>query len=232
MNFQKKCVFLSTVIAFSFITSCKNAADNKLSYSESETIKQIVKDKETSISWTKEIEGRRLTEQIVTAQNAVAEGTAVTPDLLKILPDASKATYPILEEFGSLDTTKLTESVREVITSFAKALSEDFYNAPQAYIASEYIFNYVFFRNDFMQGWQTAFNETFPAKDNEPLQKQKLFSDVMIGEPFMSQKMLQIPVRFYCKHGSVDVTLYLTNQADYKIYQITINRWEKYDRTK
>ena len=58
-------------------------------------------------------------------------------------------------------------------------------------------------------------------------QKEKLFSKWLIGEPFFSEKIIQIPVRLYCKYGTIDVTLYLNRQKSNAINLITIDRWKK-----
>ena len=54
-----------------------------------------------------------------------------------------------------------------------------------------------------------------------------LFSKWIIGEPFSSEEIIQIPVRLYCKYGTIDVTLYLNRQKSNAVNLITIDRWKK-----
>ena len=59
------------------------------------------------------------------------------------------------------------------------------------------------------------------------IQKEMLFSKWIIGEPFSSEEIIQIPVRLYCKYGTIDVTLYLNRQKSNAVNLITIDRWKK-----
>ena len=49
----------------------------------------------------------------------------------------------------------------------------------------------------------------------------------MIGQPFTGNDIMQIPVRFYCNYGTIDVTIYMNPNGNNEFYQITIDRWEK-----
>ena len=44
---------------------------------------------------------------------------------------------------------------------------------------------------------------------------------------FSSEEIIQIPVRLYCKYGTIDVTLYLNKQKSNAVSLITIDRWNK-----
>ena len=59
------------------------------------------------------------------------------------------------------------------------------------------------------------------------IQKEMLFSKWIIGEPFFSDEIIQIPLRLYCKYGTIDVTLYLNRQKSNAVNLITIDRWKK-----
>ena len=66
-----------------------------------------------------------------------------------------------------------------------------------------------------------------PEEKKTVIQKEKLFSKWIIGEPFFSEEIVQIPVRLYCKYGTIDVTLYLNRQNSNAVNLITIDRWKK-----
>lgn len=295
-------LFISSLCFF----SCKNSSDNKLAYTDVDTIKDIIKEKENNIAWTKEFEGTRLTDNIKTNKN-VSSSIAFTPNVLKIFSDYQDPVYPELLDFGKLDTSKLDDKSKTIINDFADKLSKNIYFGGESYFTTSFIFNYVFFTDEFVNNYKLNFNTEFPydkekinqysklvnekntlVKEKESLENEnnstdakiidednknitdfeietkeidsiileeqkkeklkkieeidkkiskidkklskyninKVFNKWIIGEPFYGEKILQIPLRFYCNEGTVDVTLYL-NKENNKIYQITIDRWVK-----
>lgn len=220
------------ILIFPLVLSCKNNPETKITYTDVDTVKETIKNRENEIAWSKELESTRLTEKI---DNGVkTKDIKVTPNLMKIKSGFQNPVYPEFEDFGKLDTRSLDNFTYNSINSLCKDLSENFYCNVSSYISSKYMFNYVFFRNDFIGGWENVFNEKFPYSKDEiennisTQEKEipKIFETWIIGEPFIGEKIVQIPVRFYCKHGTVDVTLYI-EKSQKLIYQITIDRWEK-----
>ena len=69
--------------------------------------------------------------------------------------------------------------------------------------------------------------QSIQSEEKKIIQKEKLFSKWIIGEPFSSEEIIQIPVRLYCKYGTIDVTLYLNKQKSNAVSLITIDRWNK-----
>lgn len=69
--------------------------------------------------------------------------------------------------------------------------------------------------------------QSIQSEEKKIIQKEKLFSKWIIGEPFSSEEIIQIPVRLYCKYGTIDVTLYLNKQKSNSVSLITIDRWNK-----
>lgn len=233
MKVNIKFIFFTSIFSL-FTFACKNNNEVKLTYTESDTIKEIVKEKESNISWTKEIEGNRLTESIMPEKNQISIGVVVNPDVLKIIPEFQEPVYPEYKNFGKLDTRLLKNIQKEKIEEFCNSVCKNPFDGPQNYIQSTYLFNYIFFKNDLILNWKTYFNEDFPLTEeyiNDCIAKEEdydyLFSGFESGEPFIGLEIIQIPVRFYCNRGIVDVTLYLTNSSNNEIYQITIDRWEK-----
>lgn len=304
MVFKKIIIF----IIFSLILiSCKNSQDNKLVYTDVETVKNNVKNHEENTVWTKEIEGTRLTETVNNNKN-ISNEVIVTPTILKIFSDYQQPIYPEFLDFGKLDTSKLDDKTKEKVNEFSEKISKNIYSGAESYFSTNYIFNYIFFSEEFVSNWKSNFDKEFPytkeeikeytklfsekesliaeknklenednnqisdksesiKNDNNLEQEQKneiinsdleeqknkekikrleeinkkvekldkklrkyniedLFKKWIIGEPFYGEKILQIPIRFYCNDGTVDVTLYL-NKENNLIYQITIDRWEK-----
>ena len=57
---------------------------------------------------------------------------------------------------------------------------------------------------------------------------EELFTKWILAEPIISETFMQIPVRIFCKHGSIDVIM-LVSIDNSKIYQIKISKWIKND---
>ena len=278
---------LSVLLPLMFIFSCNNSSESKLAYADIDTVKETVKQREVEIAWTKELEPGRLSENLDAGVIFADENMTADPDLVKIIKDYNNPVYPELLDFGVLDSTSLSYSARERINNFCSSLSLDIYSGPEMYFSNSYIFNYVFFKNDFIGGWLENFDEDYPlteklAKENrekrqknkqiEDRKKQKeqqekeraeriangeateedlilqknetkiedekeeipevfeevnIFDKWIIGQPFIGPEIVQVPVRFYCKQGTVDVTLYINQIKQNSIYQITIDRWIK-----
>lgn len=209
------------------LASCSNAGNTKLSYSDVDTIKEIIKDRESQVSWTRALEGSRLDEDISADKEIYDKNIKLNHTIAKLNRAKQNSVFPEFPDFGSLDTRLLSFQTKEAVQKFCKSLSSDFYNQ-QTSFDSSYIFNLVFFRNDFIEGWNKNFSEDFPAKktkDETEEKKEELFTYWLLGEPFIGEEITQVPVRFYCKQGIVDVTLYLNRNN--LINQILIDRWEK-----
>jgi len=221
---MKKCLFLISFIFLFFTLSCNNEAEQKLTFLEEDTIKKSVKTKESNITWSKEIEGERLSQDLSPVNSKVSSEVEYNMDVMKVLPDFQKPQYPEFENFGKLDISELNYSAKEKIVQFCTDFSKGSNSSVQSYFNNQYIFNYVFFMDEIKKDWITEFGEEYPEKMEE---EQVLFDKWILGQPFMGEEIIQIPVRFYCKQGTLDITLYLNSKKQYSIYQITINRWEK-----
>lgn len=239
---MRKVLFFLTFSFISLCIGCSNSQNVKLSYTDSETVKDYVKNREVDVTWTKEIEGTRLTENISMFEqfNNIEN---INPDCFKILPEYKNPVFPSIENFGSLNITNLPENLKKNLNDFCKAISENIYSGPEKFIENKYIFNYVFFKNEIIDGWNIFFEEEFPVKpeDFEEKQAEKseeevkkelpppVFSKWYLGEPFIGEELIEIPVRFFSKKGNIDVTIFMNTTNENSIYQIVINRWETTD---
>lgn len=264
---KKKISFL----IFSFISlllcfiSCKVVSKTELSYTNVETIKNEIAEIDKTLSWNKEIEPQRLDADADWFSDTVSSQIERNVELLKII-NTNAAAYPEFEDFGSLNDSLVNSNLYQTIDKILVSVSNNIYNGPETFFDSNYLYNYVFFREDLKEGWKKYFQKEFPhivdykeqgdsQKDNTEIknnnsdkntgegesekqteqqaenkvvnQKEKLFSKWLIGEPFFSEEIIQIPVRLYCKYGTIDVTLYLNRQKSNVINLITIDRWKK-----
>ena len=255
--------FVSLLFCF---TSCKVASKTELSYTNVETIKNEIAEIDKTLSWNKEIEPQRLVSNADWFNESITFQIEKNVELLKII-NSNSSVYPEFEDFGSLNDSLVNADLYKKIEQIFVSVSNNIYNGPETYFDSNYLYNYVFFREDLKEGWKKNFHKDFPHivdyKDSEDskkentgkatqsseennsvenkseeqtkqpeekktvIQKEKLFSKWIIGEPFFSEEIVQIPVRLYCKYGTIDVTLYLNRQNSNAVNLITIDRWKK-----
>lgn len=223
---NKKFVLKSSVISLLALTgavfiSCKNTTENKLIYSENDTIKELVKNREQSITWTFEMEPDRLTKKITRSVWDIGPDVPFTPDYLKLSKNLQRPVFPSLDDFGILKTDNITYNVKDKIEDFCKKLSEYQDSEIVAFFSSKYVFNYVFFLQDFEKGWKKNFGVAIPDDEDQIIKKW------LVAEPFTGTNIMQIPVRFFCNYGTIDVTIYMNPNGNNEFYQITIDRWVK-----
>ena len=223
-----KFLIFSLFIFSTALISCKNTSETKLVYTESDTIKKSVKEKEKDITWTQEIEPKRLTEKITRSSMKLGSDVAYTKDLFKISNTNKAPVYPELSDFGSLDTRNLKSSVKDKLNNFCKSLSTENHSGADSYFSRKYIFNYVFFVNELESEWKNNFGKEYPREmKEEKTEESGIFTKWTFGEPFIGSEIMQIRVRFYATYGIIDITVYLNSSGNNEIYQITIDRWKK-----
>ena len=241
------------LISANFFSCKNNTTETKLVYTENNTIKQAVKNKEQEITWTIEIAPERLQQDFSRASANISPEILFNVDLIKVRSNDKAPVFPELDDFGSLDLSKLKPEAKERIIKVCEALSKSLYSGADLYFSRKYIFNYVFFRNDLIFGWKDNFGVTFPEEYKKEIKKaaaisedsdeesdknkskkeekseeiKPLFYKWIIGEPFIGSELMQIPVRFYTDCGIIDMTMFLSSGGNYEFYQITIDRWKK-----
>ncbi len=219
-------IFIISILILSLcLFSCSNVQESKIVYSENDTLKQSVKDREQTITWTQEIEGELLTETITKDSMKIGSDVTYGRELYKISKTIQNPVYPSFYDFGSLDTRSLKASVKEKLDKFCEAFSsEDHKNADYSF-SRKFLFNYVFLLKDFEDGWKKNFSKELP-------EGKAFFTKWIFGQPFNGPDIIQIPVRFYADCGTIDMTVFLDSGRNNEIYQISIDRWKKYDGTR
>ena len=134
-NLRKSIYILSSgIILFSTI-ACKNTSETKLVFSDNDTIKQSVKDREQGITWTQELEKDRLSQTIT--RNSIELGLEVpyTKEVFKINKSNQSPVYPEYSDFGSLDTRNIRPSIKEKMNNFCSSLSSENHNGADAFFS-------------------------------------------------------------------------------------------------
>ncbi len=238
MFLKKK--FIAHILIFSSLLfpaaliSCKNTSETKLAYTENNTIKNSIKEKEQNITWTQELEEERLTERITRSSMTLGPDVPYSKELFKINRKNQNAVYPELADFGSLDTRNIKKSVKEKINAFCTSLANPEHSGADSYFSRKYLFNYVFFIKDLEEGWKTRLGKEYPREnvsegktDDKEKEAEAIFSKWTFGQAFVGAEIMQIPVRFYASCGIIDVTIFLNSSGNNEIYQISIDRWKK-----
>lgn len=128
--------------------------------------------------------------------------------------------YPVLEDFGSLDTTGISKELKTFLDSFSETVMK--WKLDQKMMNSASVFSLILFKNDVESNWKDKMKTEFFVSDEVPL-----FASKIYGEPTFIGEEIIVPVRFECKSGSLDARLHVDFASEFKIGQIVILRWGK-----
>lgn len=181
-------------------------------------MRETIQNKESSINWTKPLEENRLSESLEKNDN-VTSSVKLTPEIMMVLKSDFPPVYPYLEDFESLDTTDLLPIWRDIVRKLFEVLNTDIKTFPENMIDKKYMFNYVFFVHDLQEQWKENFNEEFKTE--------KAFSRYIIGKPFISDDIVQLPVKLFTEKGSLNIMVIVKNDGRFLVNQIEIKRWDK-----
>lgn len=214
--FSKTVIFLTFLFALISV-SCSNTPNAKLLFSEDDTLRTVIVNKENTINWSKPLEDGRLQKRIDIMDNIVTS-IKLNPDVMNAFTNTCDPVYPYIENFATLNLNNLSQSNRYVIQKLFEIMNTNLYEADTELINPKYLFNYVFFISDIESVYKQAFGAEYP--------KSNAFSSYLIGEPFVTQQISQVPVRLYCEKGSIDICVIIYVIGKNLINQIEIIGWE------
>lgn len=239
---SKKSIFffefsiLFTVIVLG-ITGC--SSKDKKSDSDSDlTLRAQSEKRFKEIEWTDPIEQDRLTQNISTTQT-IADTIKLTPVIFLCSNYAKtiEPVYPNLDGFGNLDISDLPDEIKLSVTSFSENLCTG--SANDELMMAGSVYELALFESDLKNEWKNVFLEEFPSppeeksageESSESGEEEKpkyVFDSYIIGNGFEQNSLYELPVRFKCTRGFVDVMLYYYRErVDWKINQIKILRME------
>lgn len=213
--------YLLIITCIIFLFSCKNNSEISSVYSTENTIKKNIIDKQNSISWTKELEESRLKTPINNECEKISSTIDYNSEVIKIISENQRKIYPRIESFGNLDVSTLNIAIKQKIYNFCEVFSKGKLTSISDFFINQYMFNCIFFIEEFNIIWQEQFSKNI----NEENDNKSFFTKWILGEPFIGDEIIQIPIRFYCNTQTLDVTLYLSVTNQYLFYQITLDRW-------
>lgn len=239
---SKKSIFffefsiLFTVIVLG-ITGC-SSKDKKSDSDSNLTLRAQSEKRFKEIEWTDPIEKDRLTQNISTTQT-IADTIKLTPVIFLCSNYAKtiEPVYPNLDGFGNLDISDLPDEIKLSVTSFSENLCTG--SANDELMMAGSVYELALFESDLKNEWKNVFLEEFPSppeeksadeKSSESAEEEKpkyVFDSYIIGNGFEQNSLYELPVRFKCTRGFVDVMLYYYRErVDWKINQIKILRME------
>lgn len=212
MNFKFFLVTVFAVFILIYVTSCSNRND-VIAIEDDVTLRVTSENRSNETVWMEELEGKRLIERVPRLEK-ISTSVTINPQSVSVA-SVSKALYPFVHDFGSLDTSSISYSVRLVADGFCSSFVSD---APienyENLMQEDMIFSLVFFLKDISE--ITGISEKSDAKNN-------FFSSYMMGAPFRNEGTYEIPVRFFCSKGTIDCAIFISSAADEpKISQLKI----------
>ena len=122
VGLQLKFSLLAILFVLAF-ASCSNIQQMKRAEDEEQTLRELTAEMAKKVPWTGTLEGDRLTSEIGTKEG-IARGVTLSPLSVIVGGDESDIlpVYPFLKDFGSLDTTLLSEDVEQTLDGFCNAL--------------------------------------------------------------------------------------------------------------
>ncbi|MBQ5998757.1 MAG: hypothetical protein IJL70_04725 [Treponema sp.] len=214
-----KYFFCALIFLSSVFISCSAGQGNEKIFSDTNTIKELTETREKELLWTRELESVRLL--LDTKKNPVVQDNiALEPVVMIGAQSGKEPVYPMLDDFGSLDTSLISKEMKVFLDATCNAISK--WQPSEISVDSNSVYSVVLFKYDIENQWKNNFSVSFPVIED----KLKLFSGWIYGNPFVGDDYIQIPVRFFSKYGSVDILLIFTTSV-YKITGIQIQKWER-----
>lgn len=230
-----------------FLLSCSNSAQEHAPEEELPTLRYAAKSLYDSTIWTEELEHNRLTSDI-SAVPRVSSRINLSPlVMLAANPSDSEKVFPSLASFGSLDTSLISKNLREVLSSFAEAISK---NKPaDSFMVSDCIYSLALFYIDFNRIFAQCF-ELDKSQESEPEKSESeeapaeagkegesptevkaeetvYFTSFVIGQPFLDGVCYEVPLKFFGEKATLTLSVFCAeNSGSWKIDQVQIADWE------
>ena len=234
---KKSLFFVISIFSLCSFISCSHNQSTDIIYLNEDTLQSITEIKENELQWTRELESVRLLRDI-SKNEAVSSSVKLTSPVISIAyPEYfGSPVYPFLPGFGSLNTSLINSELKKNLDDFCSSISA--WTFSEKALDSSSLFFLALFKFDIENGWKDFFDSDFPsqkkqteispAEEGEEVKEEKnsVFDRYIYGEPFFDEESVQIPVRFFCNKGSVDVLLYCSKDT-FKFNQIIIKKWNK-----
>lgn len=192
------CIFLAGV--WGFFNSCSQPVGT-MEFT-AETLRTNARSMEKNTKWAQDLDSSMITNAYTDA-DGISKSIYITPEIIYASksPEYSTPVYPYLSGFTYLDTSALTENQKSTLDSFCNAIITK--SNADSYMAPSSLYTLVLFRYDIST------------------RKDLVLSEYVLGQPFVTDELIQCPVRFLDNKGRpLDVSIYLNPSSVDKITQI------------
>lgn len=245
VRFFKKLNFFSFFALFfvcAFFFSCSNASQVEDIFDETDTLRYTAEKLYSATSWTESVETDRLTANISSVKG-ISNKLSLNPLTVSAAASSSEnLIFPSYGSFGSLDTSLIPKSLKEMLISFCESISKN--RDCDSYFKKENLYTLALFYVDFNRIFKNLLDlepkqeqkspensSDSSEKSEESLPEQKnevvFFSKYMIGEPFLDGIYYEVPVRLSNEKSWISLSLFcFEDSGQWKIDQIQISDWE------
>lgn len=145
--FRFSALLFSFTALSGFLLSCSNADQDAAPADETPTLRYTANSLYESTIWTEEIETDRLSTP-VSSVSGISSKLNLSPliVLAGTQPDSSRI-FPTLSAFGSLDTTLISKSLRETLTSFSDCIAKN--KDADSFFSKDSLYSLALFCSDF-----------------------------------------------------------------------------------
>ncbi|MDR1785468.1 MAG: hypothetical protein LBR23_03260 [Spirochaetaceae bacterium] len=179
------------VFALISLASCSQNTAPALPEETEVTLRAVIEQKNRAVAWTQDVSPKSTAE--------ARRGILMTPENAFAFRGDGSVIYPVIEGFGSLDTSLLGGAALELARDFCRSLIQKDREAAAEGMNS---------RNTFLL--DVFFFDTEGAA---------LTENYVIGRPEILGNIWQIPVRFFLEGGTLDVLLYLNQNEPVRVEQ-------------
>lgn len=222
------CLFL-TLPVLQFL-SCSNSAQDLVIEEDIPTLRYTADSLYNSTVWTEELEIDRLTSKVSSVAGVSSKLNLTPLILLAQKPSAFTPVFPVLDSFGSLDTTLISKSLREMLSSFAESVSVN--SDADSFMSKDCLYSLSLFYSDFTRIFSGCFDFSDQAvssaeSDETQFTKKHFFTSFVLGQPFVDGVSYEVPLKFFCDKATMTLSVFCVEQSgSWKIEQIQICDWE------
>lgn len=238
--------FFSFAVFPALFFSCAASDSDSALADETPTLRYTATSLYEATVWTEEVELDRLTADI-SAVEGISSKLKLSPLIVLAgkVSDSDKV-LPELKDFGSLDTSLISSSLREMLFSFCDAVAK--YKDADSFFSKDCLYSLALFYADFNRIFGDCFelnkveeikNDTKSESKKEAENKQEsdseknsveeksYFSSFVLGQPFLDGIYYEVPVKFFSKKACLTLSVFCAEvSGSWKIDQIQICDWE------
>lgn len=226
------CRLVSALALCALILSCSNAEQDAGLSDDTPTLRNTAGALSESTVWTEEIEIDRLSAP-VSAVGGISSRLNLTPLIVLAAPVAAEErVFPSLGSFGSLDTTLIPPSLREMLASFSECISKN--KDADSFMAKDGLYSLALFYNDFERIFKDALaldsgaeKSAEAQEEGEEAEESAYFSSFVLGQPFLDGVYYEVPVKFFSDKATLTLSVFcVENAGSWKVDQLQIADWE------